>query len=181
MAKRHASPSAAAKQPSTKKKKFEDAATEKPSIDYELSRAQAHEIIRDGKRKGWPVEVEASVVDRVFVDDYDFTYDLISHIVKELRSDSSSFILTDVRGAGYYGPYHALLLVDRLKLKIREELQDENVSELALWRAALQLCPLIFAFLIRRDSQCTRTEAERILVESRLYGKLMFPLSLHSE
>ncbi|KAL9936648.1 hypothetical protein V8E36_004716 [Tilletia maclaganii] len=180
MAKRHASPSAAPKQPSTKKKKIEDSATEKPSIDYELSRAQAHEVIRDGKRKGWPVEVEASVVDRVFVDNYDFTDDLISHIVKELRSDPSGFILTDVRGAGYYGPYHALLLVDRLKLKIREELQDENVSELALSRAALQLCPLIFAFLIRHDSQCTRTEAERILVGSRLYGELMFPLSLHN-
>ncbi|KAL9934578.1 hypothetical protein V8E36_006353 [Tilletia maclaganii] len=131
-----------------------------------------------GKRAGWPSEVDRDIIRRIFDENRAFTDSLLDDVANELRQDPASCLLTDLRGSGYYGPYHTLLLVDRLKQGLCERTDD--VSEQALARAALQICPLLFSLLIRQDASCLRAETEQMLLKSRLYGEIMFPISLYN-
>ncbi|KAL9937966.1 hypothetical protein V8E36_003511 [Tilletia maclaganii] len=149
-----------------------------PTAGEELSKEEVLSILKAGKRAGWPSEVDRDVIRRVFDENRAFTDSLLDDVANELRQDPTSCLLTDLRGSGYYGPYHTLLLVDRLKQGLRERTDD--ISEQALERAALQICPLLFSLLIRQDASCLRAEAEQMLLKSRLYGEIMFPISLYN-
>ncbi|KAL9936363.1 hypothetical protein V8E36_004431 [Tilletia maclaganii] len=97
-----------------------------PTAGEELSKEEVLSILKAGKRAGWPSEVDRDIIRRVFDENRAFTDSLLDDVANELRQDPASCLLTDLRGSGYYGPYHTLLLVDRLKqgLHLRDWRRD---------------------------------------------------------
>ncbi|CAD6950415.1 unnamed protein product [Tilletia caries] len=128
---------------------------------------------------GWPTSVEPGVIERIFVDDAISTDELLTDVAAELRDRPYDFQLTDIRGSGYYGPYHSLIVAEAIKKRLRQRVTE--CSELSLARAAEQMLPLLFARLIEKDGNIARRAAADVLRDSRVYGLLVFPASLLRE
>ncbi|CAD7066120.1 unnamed protein product, partial [Tilletia caries] len=102
--------------------------------------------------------------------------ELLTDVAAELRDRPYDFQLTDIRGSGYYGPYHSLIVAEAIKKRLRQRVTE--CSELSLARAAEQMLPLLFARLIEKDGNIARRAAADVLRDSRVYGLLVFPASI---
>ncbi|KAK0518404.1 hypothetical protein OC835_007858 [Tilletia horrida] len=101
---------------------------------------------------------------------------IIQDLSRDLKASANDFPLTDLRGTGYYGQYHLLLLSKEIKQRLRQLVPQASEDSLA--RAVVQASPLIFQRLIQADTGLSRTQVEDLLVHSRSYGYIMFPATL---
>ncbi|KAE8238425.1 hypothetical protein A4X13_0g8512 [Tilletia indica] len=149
-----------------------------PSVDWnvELGPVQQRKVLLDGQRRGWPFEVEMNLLQRVFDEDRRYTQGLLDDLASELRQRSDDFPITDLRGPGYYGPYHAFLIASEIKSRLRRAVPTATATSAAF--AAQQVLPLLFIRLIKNDARCSRDAAEDLLHQSRVYGELVFPATL---
>ncbi|KAE8228458.1 hypothetical protein CF326_g6610 [Tilletia indica] len=149
-----------------------------PSVDWnvELGPVQQRKVLLDGQRRGWPFDVEMNLLQRVFDEDRRYTQGLLDDLANELRQRSDDFPITDLRGPGYYGPYHAFLIASEIKSRLRRAVPTATATSAAF--AAQQVLPLLFIRLIKNDARCSRDAAEDLLHQSRVYGELVFPATL---
>ncbi|KAK0519766.1 hypothetical protein OC834_007271 [Tilletia horrida] len=145
-------------------------------IDTELSALQLQSLLNFGRRQGWPIEPQYDIAHRFFHDDAAFADMIIQDLSRDLKASANDFPLTDLRGTGYYGQYHLLLLSKEIKQRLRQLVPQASEDSLA--RAVVQASPLIFQRLIQADTGLSRTQVEDLLVHSRSYGYIMFPATL---
>ncbi|KAK0520381.1 hypothetical protein OC835_007225, partial [Tilletia horrida] len=150
---------------------------EAPDLSNELTLPQVQRILTFGRTQGWPVEPE-DVVDRLFRQLKAYTDVIIKDLVKEL-ADVDQHALTDLRGAGYYGPYHAALVVKEIKSRLRKE--APSATDTAIATIATNALPLLFERLIAEDTSGTISQAAELLSASRVYGLIVFPVALLGE
>ncbi|KAK0523497.1 hypothetical protein OC835_006242, partial [Tilletia horrida] len=115
-----------------------------------------------GHAQGWPIDTEEGISQRVFGHHQAFTENLLIDLAEELKTSSTNYTLTDLRGSGYYGLYHALLITQALK---------PSALPVALAKAVTNVIPMIFIQLIADDMRADQTTAARVLKLSRLYGE----------
>ncbi|KAK0548364.1 Lipopolysaccharide kinase (Kdo/WaaP) [Tilletia horrida] len=165
----------------TKRVKIDKAPPPCPTIDIdtELTALQLQDLLNFGRRQGWPTEPQYDIAHRFFQDDAAFADMILEDLSRDLEAAPSSFPLTDLRGTGYYGQYHLLLLSKEIKQRLRQLVPQ--ASEESLARAVVQASPLIFHRLIQTDTGLSRAQAEDLLVRSRAYGYVLFPATLTAQ
>ncbi|KAK0560699.1 hypothetical protein OC844_003609 [Tilletia horrida] len=147
-----------------------------PHADSELTALQHRDLLAFGRAQGWPTDAEEGIAQRVFGRHQAFTENLLVDLAEELKTSSTNYTLTDLRGSGYYGPYHALLITQALKHRLLQ--LAPGALPVALAKAVTNVIPMIFIKLIADDMRADQTAAARVLKLSRLYGDCAFPAAL---
>ncbi|KAE8244159.1 hypothetical protein A4X03_0g7614 [Tilletia caries] len=145
-------------------------------MDQELSPEQHRSIRVHGRLQSWPAVPETDVAQRVFEDHKSYTKVILADLAAELLEQSKHFALTDLRGAGYYGPYHAMLVSKLVQEKLKSAVP--TADPIAISCAAEQILPLLFIRLIQEDASCSFHHAVHLISTSRLYGLVTFPASI---
>ncbi|CAD6947280.1 unnamed protein product [Tilletia controversa] len=145
-------------------------------MDQELSPEQHRSIRAHGSLQSWPAVPETDVAQRVFEDHKSYTEVILADLAAELLEQSKHFALTDLRGAGYYGPYHAMLVSKLVQEKLKSAVP--TADPIAISCAAEQILPLLFIRLIQEDASCSLHHAVQLISTSRLYGLVTFPASI---
>ncbi|CAD6918608.1 unnamed protein product [Tilletia controversa] len=145
-------------------------------MDQELSPEQHRSIRAHGRLQSWPAVPETDVAQRVFEDHKSYTEVILADLAAELLEQPKHFALTDLRGAGYYGPYHAMLMAKAVQEKLKSAVP--TADPIAISCAAEQILPLLFIRLIQENASCSFHHAVHLISISRLYGLVTFPASI---
>ncbi|KAE8219489.1 hypothetical protein CF319_g6824 [Tilletia indica] len=144
--------------------------------DDVLTPEQHRQLIKHGRGLGWPSVVEMDIVQRVFEHDRAHTEALVEDLSEELRERPNNFYLTDLRGSGYYGSLHAILVGVIIKKRLILAVPTATTESIA--RATNQILPLLFRRLIQQDLRCNVAQAQSVLISSRWYGCVVFPATM---
>ncbi|CAD6914200.1 unnamed protein product [Tilletia laevis] len=130
---------------------------------------EQHRSIRaHGRLQSWPAVPETDVAQRVFEDHKSHAEVILAELAAELLEQPKHFTLTDLRGAGYYGLHHAMLVANAVQQKLKSALP--TTDPIAISCAAEQILPLLFIRLIQEDASCSLHHAVHLLSTSRLCG-----------
>ncbi|KAE8245468.1 hypothetical protein A4X13_0g5897 [Tilletia indica] len=147
-------------------------------MDKLLTFDRYRSIREQGRLERWPFIPEHDITQRLFEDHRSYTEVIVKDLIAELSEHPTHFAVTDLRGAGYYGPYHELLLAETVQRKLKSAVSSARPT--AVSSAATQILPLLFARLIQDDAACSLQQAFQLFARSRLYGYITFPACIYT-